>query len=314
MDITVIICTYNRADSLRITLESARGIRLPAGVTWELLLVDNNSTDSTAEVCKSFAADLPLRYLRETQQGLSHARNLGCREATGSVVAFTDDDVNITPEWLAELWSAAEAHPEADFFGGPIQPCWESEPPQWIARHSADLLAGITIEFSMGDEEAYMERDRPFFGANMAYRHAVMVRMGAFREELGMKGKMLGGHEETEYMRRLLAAGSKGLYVPGMLIHHRNRTERITEGYVLRWYAAAGRCHVRAGDIKPAAATLFGAPRYLWRKLLVNTLPYLTRRFDRNDRRWILSAIYMAESWGAILEFRSMTATRRQGS
>jgi len=310
MDISVIICTYNRADSLRITLESARGIRVPAGVTWELLLVDNNSTDSTADVCKSFAGELPVRYLRETRQGLSCARNLGIQEAAGNIIAFTDDDVNIAPEWLAELWGAAIAHPEADFFGGRIEPCWESEPPAWIARHSADILAGITIEFSLGDKELYMDRDRPFFGANMAYRHAAMLRMGTFREELGMKGNMLGGHEETEYMRRLLAAGSKGLYVPGMLIHHRNRTERITEGYVLRWFAGAGRCHVRAGDIKPAAATLFGAPRYLWRKLIVNTLPYIARRFDRNDRRWILSAVYMAESWGAILEFRNM---RKQG-
>jgi glycosyltransferase involved in cell wall biosynthesis len=309
MDLTIIICTYNRAESLRLTLQSLREARIPAGVTWELLLVDNNSTDSTARVCEEFAGVLPIRYLREERQGLAFARNLGVKEAGGAIILFTDDDVDVSPEWIAELWSAANSHPETVFFGGRIEPRWESSPPQWMIRHSGDLLAGITIDFSLGDKEVAMEREKPFIGANMAFRREAMVEMGSFRDDLGMSGRSLGAHEETEYMRRLLRAGYQGLYVPGMLIHHRNPPERATERYVLRWFAGCGRSHVRSGNIQPAAATLFGAPRYLWRRLFLNAFRYIGSRWTaRTDERWLLAAILMAETWGAISEFRRLVA------
>jgi len=314
MDISVIICTYNRADSLRMTLRHCVALRIPAGLIWEVLVVNNNSTDHTARVCEEFAEKLPLRRIEERRQGLSMARNRGIKEAQGEIVAFTDDDVDVDPEWLAEIWRAATAHTDAAFFGGKVAPIWEEKPAAWMAGHSRDLLAGVTMDLDLGDVEIPVTRKQLPFGANMAFRREVFLRMGSFREDLGMTGHSFGVHEEMEFMTRLLDAGCTGYYVPGMVVNHRNSPERMTERYVLGWCVGCGRCDVRTGHIQPTDVTLFNAPRYLWRQLLSNTASYLARRWRPSaDAAWLPPAIAMAKTWGAIKEFRRMHAEARRG-
>src|SRR5438045_9093813 len=105
MKVTLVVCTYNRADSLGTTAHSVASLTMPESVEWEVLLVDNNSSDRTREVCEEFCRRYPgrFRYLFEPKQGLSHARNAGVREACGDIVAFTDDDVIVQPTWLHNL-------------------------------------------------------------------------------------------------------------------------------------------------------------------------------------------------------------------
>jgi len=311
MDISVLICTFNRADNLRLTLERLAGVQAPAEVDWELVVVDNNSRDHTPAVCRDFAAILPIRHVEERRQGLSVARNRGIKESRGGIIVYTDDDVNVEPGWISALWRASQVHPEAGFFGGKVVPLWPETPPPWIVEYSRGMLCGMTMDFNLGDEERYVEGNDIFFGANMAYRREAILKVGPFREDLGVNGTSLISHDESEYMWRLLKAGYRGLYVPEMVVHHRNTPERMTERYMLRLFSACGATHVRLGMIAPSAVELFNAPRYLWRRLASSSFAYLLRRLmPTHGNAWVPAARYMAITWGSISEYRRMAAER----
>ena len=130
------MATYNRADSAsrghRLTC-SARTI--PRRRPFELLVVDNNSTDATPEVvARARARDDRVRYLRETKQGVSHARNAGIAAARAPILAFTDDDVRVGPGWLAAIARAFCQYPGASAVGGKVLPLWPAPPPPWLTR------------------------------------------------------------------------------------------------------------------------------------------------------------------------------------
>ncbi len=127
MNVTVAICTWNRARLLDETLSRFRSVRVPAGLDWELLVVNNRSTDDTDEVLKKYESALPLRRLFEPQQGLSHARNCAIAAAQGELLLWTDDDVLVDADWLGQLVRAANSHPTAAYFGGPIDPWFETD-------------------------------------------------------------------------------------------------------------------------------------------------------------------------------------------
>jgi glycosyltransferase involved in cell wall biosynthesis len=289
-------------------------MQVPPGLDWELIVVDNNSRDHTAQVCEEFAGRLPMRYLQEKRQGHTLARNCGIAEARGDIIAFTDDDVEVDNSWLEELSRAAKSHPEAGFFGGKILPLWEKTPPLWMIEHSKGSLSGITMYFSMGEEVILVEKAHPvynsvFFGANMAFRKHAVEKLGPFRPDLGMRGSSLGFHDETEYMQRLLGAGYRGMYAPGMIVHHRNPPQRITERYIFRYFSSSGACDVRLGRIRRSGKMLFGASMDLWRLLAANTGLYLIRRWKPwGSATWVSPAISMAMMWGAIVEMRNIPA------
>jgi glycosyltransferase involved in cell wall biosynthesis len=306
MDGTVIICTYNRAESLKKTLDSFTRASTPAKVAWELIVVDNNSTDGTRKVCEEFTAKLPLRYLMEKRQGHTFARNCGLNAAKGGIIAFTDDDVDVREDWITELWRASNAHPEAAFFGGPVEPRWERRPPRWMEANSR-TITGITMDFSLGEEARQADAEHLFIGANMAFRRETIAKVGLFREDLGMRGKAMGVRDESEYMSRILQAGLTGVYWPGLVVYHRNPARRSTEGYMLEWFAGCGRSDVRMGYFEATKTELFGAPRYLWRRLVKNAGGYAVKRLDFSAQAtWLPHAIEMARTWGAIQEFREM--------
>ena len=142
MKITVIICTWNCAELLDRTLKSLRHLHIPEGVSWELLVVNNNSPDNTDAVLDQHMRHLPLRRLFEANQGLSNARNRALTEARGDLIIWTDDDVLVDPHWLAEYHAAAQNWPEAGYFGGMIEPIFEAPPPKWL-RRNLDLLEGV---------------------------------------------------------------------------------------------------------------------------------------------------------------------------
>src|SRR5690242_5540205 len=128
--ISVCICTYNRSESLRRTLESLT--RQNNIALSEVLIVDNNCTDGTAEVVGSFRESLPIRLIAEGRQGLAHARNRAAAEFRGDVLLFTDDDVRVGTSWLTAYQDAIRSFPDADYFGGRILPDWQGRKPRWI--------------------------------------------------------------------------------------------------------------------------------------------------------------------------------------
>ncbi len=153
MRITVVLCTYNRCQTLRRALDSAAGLTVPESVHWEILVVDNNSDDQTREVVQEFSSRYPgrFRYLFEPQPGKSYALNAGIREARGDVLAFMDDDVTVEPTWLQNL-TAALHDGEWAGAGGRILPARWFSPPRWLSLEGPYAMGTILALFDLGPE------------------------------------------------------------------------------------------------------------------------------------------------------------------
>ena len=136
-DVSVVLSTYNRADRLPSALDAL--LSQSAGAAYEVIVVDNNSTDATRTVIEQAAArsDGRLRYVFEPRQGLSHGRNAGIAAARSPIIAFSDDDVRVAPDWIAQLKRTFDAHPEIDYVGGRVLPHWLAPPPRWLRKPSA---------------------------------------------------------------------------------------------------------------------------------------------------------------------------------
>jgi glycosyltransferase involved in cell wall biosynthesis len=307
--VSVILCTWNRCESLQRTLETFCALEIPADWNWELLVVDNNSTDATRSVCESFASRLPVRHLFEARQGKSHALRRGIEAAGSGLLVFTDDDVDVDPRWLRELHDAAGRHPGATFFGGKILPRWETPPPRWLEQHSGGLLAGVTVHYDRGDvERALGAEEVPFFGANLALRRRVFADGFEFRTDIGPSGAEPTREEETELQKRLRAAGHHGVYSPAAVVHHRNPPHRMTERYVREWFKGAGICEARLKHYD--GMRWFGVPPRVWQRLVSNAVKYSLTRWHAPSRVWVRAERKMAKAWGMIIEYRRQRRAR----
>lgn len=187
--ISVIVCTYNRSESLRRTLVSLAQLQAPSDTPWELLVVDNNSTDETAEVVETFSrsSSFPVRYAFAGNKGLSHARNEGIRVARGDIIAFTDDDVTVDSRWLWELQRIFDQF-GCMAIGGKIIPVWTSPKPSWLKLDGPyPLRSGAVVSFDRGQEPCEL-RDSPF-GANMAFKRVAFEKHGSSEQilEVGVR-------------------------------------------------------------------------------------------------------------------------------
>ncbi len=312
MSWTVLICTRDRADLLAETLDSLRLLADP-GEPYEVVVVDNGSTDGTRAVVERAAAVSPvdLRHVFEPRGGLSAARNTGVREARGEQIAFTDDDVLVDPGWLAALARVFARQP-VDFLGGRVVPRWGAPRPQWLpgGRTRGEIWGAIAL-FDYGDEARALAKP---LGANMAFRRAPLVSAGGFREDLGRDKASLKGQEVPELLERLEVAGGRGgWYVPDAVVQHWIPPARLTKRYFRRWFywkgisraAVEDRVHVR-GVWFPAAEVrrLAGLPRGLYREVLEATGRLATRAvrgdaagvFEAEARLWY-AAGYARATW-----------------
>jgi glucosyl-dolichyl phosphate glucuronosyltransferase len=245
MKISTILCTYNRCRSLARALESLACSVLPRTIEWEVLVVDNNSNDQTKAVVKAFGDQYPVRfrYLFESRQGLSQARNSGIRAAKGDIVAFVDDDVTVEPTWLQEVALALKGDQWAGC-GGRILPVRDFEPPQWLALDGpCSLIGALCAYFDLGDVSG--ELKSPPFGANMAFRRKVFEKYGGFRIDLGHCGGNLMSGEDTEFGRRLMTAGEHLCYVPTAIVYHEVPEYRVRKEFLLDWWFDFGRGSIR---------------------------------------------------------------------
>jgi glycosyltransferase involved in cell wall biosynthesis len=233
-DLTVVICTYNRAELLEATLSSLAEQRVDGNLAWDIVLVDNNSSDGTLEVAEQAASRLPLTYVFEGRQGLSQARNSGIAAARGEIVAFTDDDVLPASDWIASISSAVRRW-GADIVGGRILPKWEGTPPGWLLEND-ELLANLAMLTSERVRifESSMRENPKIWGANMAFRRSVFSRIELFDTRRGIQGKMLYRGEETELIARAIGAGSVAVYDPSLVVFHRIGSDRMRRGYFRR--------------------------------------------------------------------------------
>jgi GT2 family glycosyltransferase len=226
--ISVAIATYNRAGLLRQTLEGVTRQAYPKD-RYEIIVIDNNSTDSTRQITEDFTDANPApRYVLERKQGLSCARNRVIAEARGDIIVFADDDILVEPDWLEQLATPFEqnpAHPPAAV-GGEVIPVFPNGLPAWIAAWHGPLAL-------RPDTGPLGPRQFPM-GANLAIRRDVFAQAGLFNESLGRQaGRLLGG-EETEFLRRVRALGLEVWFAPRAKVLHQLPASRTTLNYAAR--------------------------------------------------------------------------------
>lgn len=231
IDVSVVVCTYNRSDMLRDTLASWRRVD-KSGCRCELIVVDNNSTDGTRDIVRSFqgTADPGPVYVFEGQPGLSFARNAGIAAAGGAGIAFVDDDVYFDQNWLRAIHTAFADHPAAMCLGGNSIPHFETERPDWLTDSMIQLY-GSTLS---GDAEKQMIFPEHPFGVNMAFRRRVFDLVGPFNTGLGRIKTSLLSNEEKELFYRIDRAGLTTVYIPDAIIHHRIPADRVDQQWVLK--------------------------------------------------------------------------------
>lgn len=236
---SVAICTYNRANRLAEVLCDLLGQEGLAELAGEVIIVDNNCTDNTVEVVEAFRERLPVAYVRESRQGLAHARNRAIEVFTGDWLLFTDDDVRLEPNWLKAYAEAAQDHPEAAFMGGRILPRWRGGKPTWVRDVRMAMLAGVFGTFDLDSSVRRMETGDPApFGANFALSRRLVEELGGFDPRLGVVGEDRGRGEETEYLGR---TGVPGVYVGSALCWHWVERERLRLPALYRYGVASGR-------------------------------------------------------------------------
>ena len=230
----VIVCTYNRAKYIGNLLESIAANDLPRN-EYEIVLVDNNCTDNTHEICETFVEshkDVNFRYVKEQEQGLSAARNKGIKEAKGDVLVYVDDDALVDTWYLRTIVEYMDAHPEISAVGGPIIPLYEdTEEPKWMTHFTRELLCGYLY---FGEQERSFPGDRYPGGGNAAYRAEVFKEVGLFNTALGRKGDGLMGSEEKDIFDKMKAQGMRFMYLPKMILHHIIPKKKLERDYFNR--------------------------------------------------------------------------------
>lgn len=232
MMLSVILCTYNRERYLYNVLHS-----LAAGTCrdYEIVLVNNNSTDGTEAECRRFQADHPdvaFRYCIESQQGLSYARNRGIQESQGEVLVYVDDDALVNPEYLQTYADFFRQHPEAMAAGGPILPQYDGcEEPLWMSHYTRQLVTG---KLDLGSREREFPNGAFPGGGNAAYRKEVFDQVGLFNVELGRKGNSLIGAEEKDLFDKMTSRGIRFYYLPTAILYHLIPPKKLTDDYFNR--------------------------------------------------------------------------------
>jgi glycosyltransferase involved in cell wall biosynthesis len=291
MNLTIAICTRNRANSLAATLASLAEAERPAESRWEVIVVDNGSTDHTPRVLADYASILPIAHESEPRRGLSRARNRAVAASSGDYILWIDDDVIVDRSWLSEYAEAFRRFPDASVFGGPIRPVFTPPTPAWLAEGwTAVAKAYAARDFGPQEVRLDWEDGKVPYGANYAVR-AAEQRLHPYDEKLGAGSDrgLLG--EETSVLTALMRNGSYGIWVPRAGVAHVMPASRQTVAYLRRYFEAGGRTDAHAlllngsGTVKGPAFR--GVPRWLWRRRVENELRYLARRWTSRPSEWL---------------------------
>jgi glycosyltransferase involved in cell wall biosynthesis len=284
--VSVVIGTYNRANLLGRTLTALQGQRTAPGLTWEVVVVDNNSSDDTRAVVRAASAafPVPIRYVFEPRQGISHARNAGVHHAKGGIIAVTDDDCRPTPAWVQNVVDSLQRW-DADALGGRILPEWSSPPPSWLAtdRHLQTSIAMLEDENVRRVELGPWQRENGFrvWGANMAFRRSAFETAGGFDTSIGVRGKKKYSHEDIAFVRKIVEAGKVVVYDPVSTVHHWVGPERMRKSYFRRhsFYYGEGSAF-RNGA--PKGRHVLGVPPYLLRVLVGHVAAWIRAAIRRD--------------------------------
>lgn len=237
--VTFIICTYNRENYLDDTLKSIFKFNSPDSPV-DLLIVDNNSEDQTKKAVQQYKQsneNIIVRYVKETQQGLSHARNRGIQEAKAEHIVFLDDDIRATQSLIPAWISFFKNHPDAMAAGGKIHVQFDDPRPQWMSHFLLPLLG----YHDLGDSPKKYPKNKYPFGGHMGFKKTVFQKIGLFQTDLGRKGGSLGAGEEKELFRRLRKKDHSIFYLPNAFLYHRVNGSRLTVDYIRKQALGLGK-------------------------------------------------------------------------
>ncbi len=299
------MATRDGAGTLPMVLDAYCRLAVPAG-GWRLLIIDNGSTDGTAQLLASYNRHLPLQRLHEAQAGKNRALNhaldaaLAMPGAAQDLFIFTDDDALPAPDWLQQWQACAAAHPDHDVFGGAIVPDWAEAPPAW-------LLPLIPTGLTYGLTSPVLP-DGPVFpglvwGANMAVRRAIFTAGHRFDTSIGPNGADYAMGSETEFTRRLAAAGHPARFCRAPQVAHHIRRHQVKIDYILRKAWRFGRGKYRQ-ECPGRFAERLGVPRWMLMRYLLELAAWagaaLSGNASRKFRhRWELAFLrgYFHEAW-----------------
>ncbi|MBW4648295.1 MAG: glycosyltransferase [Kastovskya adunca ATA6-11-RM4] len=292
--ISVAVCTYNRADRLIFTLEGLCCQSLPIE-QFEVLVVDNASTDNTQEICKTFATKLPnFHYIYEPVQGLSKARNTALHQARGEYLAYLDDDAIPCENWLETILQTFQTvEPKPVCVGGLISPLWEIPKPDWVHEYIEPLFSILDY----GSQPCWFSYPKFPYGANMTYRREALCQLGGFSEQLGRQGKNLLSEEERLLNRLLEKQGERFYYNPQASVQHWIPKERINPVWIIRRSYWQGRSEALVDQILGKS---FTQQRWnsIWTVMNWMNLRRLVAQVLPDPKIRIKTRVWLAWSWG----------------
>lgn len=229
INLSVVVCTYNRVDYLKLAIESLLNQSI-SKENFEIIVVDNGSTDETKALIDKYD-DRYMKYLYESKQGLSFARNAGWKAASGEWVAYIDDDAVASPHWVESLIEFVKMqNNQAAVVGGPAYLVWPVEKPAWLIGKLLEYLSFV----DHGLCSRKLEPGQDLYGVNCVFRKKYLERTGGFNAELGRVGCSLLSGEETVLIGEITKLGGEVFYVANALVWHHVSPERTSKRWFLR--------------------------------------------------------------------------------
>ena len=235
IQISVIVATRNRAASLKELLESLATQQTDAQAAYEVLVIDNGSTDDTRQTVEALQIGFPapLRYHYEPRPGKPWALNAGMALAHGAILAFTDDDVVASPSWLSALHRCF-LEERVDAVTGKILPCWLAPRPAWLTDRAFRSVATLgCVNHGSVRRRTLDGQDCRWVGGNLAIRREATVRVGDYDVRMARS-------QDMEYYHRCLAQGLLICYEPDAVVFHKVGPERMTPTYFRQWRRRTG--------------------------------------------------------------------------
>jgi glycosyltransferase involved in cell wall biosynthesis len=303
LDLTVVVCTHNRAELLARLLHSLFRAHRPHDTLVEILIVANACSDDTPAVLETWASKaaqepgLRLRWAQEPARGKSNALNLALELLRGDAAVFIDDDHRVDRDFLAAIVRALDRYPGRNILCGRLLPDWDGSEPKWVHDEGPYRLYPPPVPlFDAGDDQRDLsgERFKPG-GGNLIFRLPLLQSLGRFSTDLGPQGHNLGGGEDSEFLQRALDRGERLLYFPDIVHYHHVDTDRLRLSRLLRLSYQRSRASARIHHQVDS-----GIPLYLWRKLQ----DYLVRAiFSLNARR---TRFYLVRAAAVLGEIRGL--------
>ena len=225
MKLSVVVCSYNREKYIGGALQKLCDQNY-VGDDYEIIIVDNNSSDNTPTICSQIIEKNPskhIKYVTENKQGLTFARNRGIKESRGDLISFIDDDGLCDSSYVQEIVLAFEKNPKAKAIGGKVIPVFpECESPKWQTKY----IDGILSKIDLGEKVIPFKKKYPV-GCNMVFRKTVFQEVGGFNEKLVLRS------DEKDLFIRLKKEGAIILYIPTIRVEHVMSKTRVSKQGVI---------------------------------------------------------------------------------